>query len=82
MLDTQMPTQRDYVEPKGPVITETVKRIVPGAYGCVRVGEVYGSGRIDIALHRSAEMLPLSAAELRDAIATLTEIADALERSK
>jgi hypothetical protein len=61
-------------EPAGPVITETVKRIVPGVYGAVTTSERNDSGvRISFPAAR------LDATELRAAIATLTEIADALE---
>jgi hypothetical protein len=57
-------------EPAGPVITETVKRIVPGVYGNVEIShhnEVSVSW-MDIKPHR-----------IRAAIATLTALADALE---
>jgi hypothetical protein len=56
-------------EPQGPVITETVKRIVPGVYGAVGVQD---GCLVNVAYMRTAP-------ELRAAIATLTEIADALE---
>jgi hypothetical protein len=56
-------------EPQGPVITETVKRIVPGVYGAVGVQD---GCLVNVAYMRTAD-------ELRAAIATLTEIADALE---
>jgi hypothetical protein len=58
-------------EPTGPVITETVKRIVPGTYGIVTV---YSNHSTEI-IARSG----YTAAELRAAAATLTEIAEALE---
>lgn len=56
-------------EPAGPVRTVTRKEIVPGTYGRVRItngGYVHVNSMKD-------------AAELRAAIATLTEIADAME---
>lgn len=56
-------------EPTGPVRTVTRKEIVPGVYGNV---EVYGVG--DFYIRQS------NATELRAAITTLTEIADALEQ--
>ena len=63
--------------PQGLVITETVKRIVPGVYGRVRV-----SNAMTDASDTCIELMggiAFSAPELRAAIATLTEIADALE---
>jgi hypothetical protein len=69
-------------KPAGPVITETVKRIVPGVYGRIGVGGAHNdcvwlwlteaNGDYDL-------MALLTAAEIRAAITTLTEIADALE---
>lgn len=69
--------------PTGPVVTETVKRIVPGYYGVVEV-------TIDASLHSEVGIrissingpgrpeLYLDADELRAAAATLLELADAL----
>jgi hypothetical protein len=54
---------------QGPVRTVTRKEIVPGVYGKV---QVFGS------LNVSTELMQ-GAAELRAAISTLTQIADALE---
>lgn len=56
----------------GPVRTVTTKEIVSGYYGHVKVAP-YDDTRVFV--HISST---LSADELRDAIATLTEIADAL----
>ena len=56
--------------PTGPVRTVTRKEIVPGVYGDVVVGDDHGIFIPDT-MH--------TAAELRAAITTLTEIADALE---
>ena len=57
--------------PTGPVRTVTRKEIVPGVYGNVIVWND-GSGDVSVMNMRTAT-------ELRAAIATLTEIADALE---
>jgi hypothetical protein len=74
-------------KPAGPVITETVKRqrIIPGIYGRVSIHELGEHGIQYFALvdsvsdkERTAHVA-MNAAELRAAIATLTEIADALE---
>ena len=58
-------------EPTGPVrtVTRTTKEIVPGEYGDV---QVTGSGNIVVVVKPDADAI-------RAAIATLTEIADALE---
>ena len=56
----------------GPVRTVTRKEIISGFYGAVKVAP-YDDERVFV--HVSST---LSAAELREAIATLTEIADAL----
>ncbi len=82
-LSSHQQTERDLVsewtdEPTGPVITETVKRIVPGKYGRIEVGPTYSSGRVDVALGPHGYLLPFSEADLRAAAATLLEIADAL----
>jgi len=55
-------------EPTGPVLTVTRKEIVPGVYGALTV-EREGLYRI----------MTSDPTELRAAIATLTEIADAIE---
>ncbi|MCU0803421.1 MAG: hypothetical protein MUD11_16975 [Rhodobacteraceae bacterium] len=71
----------DNPAPAGPVITETVRRIVPGVYGRVMVhSHDCGAVSLDFCGQfgvSSAEVL--TATELRATIATLTEIADALE---
>lgn len=60
----------------GPVRTVTRKEIVGGAYGDVTVGEVGPSGeRVPICIPNRF----YSAKEIRAAIATLLEIAEALE---
>lgn len=65
--------------PTGPVRTVTRKEIVPGVYGCVNLGAVDGdSAQIRLQNPGFLETW-YTAAELRAAIATLTEIADALE---
>lgn len=61
-------------ESTGPVITETVKRIKPGVYGRIVVGEHLTPGWIDIRW----PVPGCTADELRAAAATLNEIADAL----
>lgn len=63
-------------EPTGPVVVETVKRIVPGVYGIVDVVQAQGSTP-GCSYIRIIGAYP--AAELRAAVATLTEIADALD---
>ena len=60
-------------KPAGPVRTVTRKEIVPGTYGKVKV-DLYDDGSPLLRLD-----FPKSIAEIRAAIATLTEIADALE---
>jgi hypothetical protein len=65
-------------KPQGPVITETVKRIVPGVYGSVSVSHV-AKDAVEIAIKGPDYHAEMNAAELRAAIVTLTEIADALE---
>jgi hypothetical protein len=63
----------------GPVVTETVKRIVPGVYGALGVGTVE-NGTVRVGFERMASVyLPLTAPELRAAAAVLTQLADALE---
>ena len=59
-------------EPTGPVrtVTRTTKEIVPGVYGQLRV---YPDGEVQIVAST------LTVANIRAAIATLTEIAQALE---
>jgi hypothetical protein len=60
-------------EPAGPVITETVKRIVPGVYGAVKISHP-NSRYVRVNIDASLEVECI-----RAAISTLTEIADALE---
>lgn len=62
--------------PTGPVRTVTRKEIVPGKFGLVRVIEGHPDG-MHVDLVRSLTLTDDT--ELRAAIATLTEIADALE---
>ena len=62
-------------EPTGPVRTVTRKEIVPGVYGDVELaGDDTYSGAFGIRINTL-----MDASRLRAAIATLTEIADALE---
>lgn len=70
---------------EGPVVTETVKRIVPGVYGRVSVG-TDSIGYVSICLtaplggeHREDHARSFDAPELRAAAAVLTQLADALE---
>lgn len=71
-------------EPTGPVITETVKRIVPGTYGRLYLARQGGEApRILINLADETGVSRgvshgWSIAELRAAIDILTEVADAL----
>lgn len=60
--------------PTGPVRTVTRRKVVPGRYGQVSIRESYDDG-FQVDFRRALT----TAAELRAAIATLTEIADALE---
>ena len=63
--------------PTGPVRTVTRKEIVPGVYGRVRVyDETCEHGHVCMGLPASYHW---TAPELRAAVATLSEIADALE---
>ena len=62
--------------PTGPVRTVTRKEIVPGVYGAVRVDQTCYGKVAKLSLQCA------NIAELRAAIATLTEIADALESSQ
>lgn len=64
--------------PTGPVRTVTRKEIVPGVYGSVVVGVRLQDGAIAVGFSVTGTAV-LNPAELRAAIATLTEIADALE---
>lgn len=65
-------------KPKGPVVTKTVKRIVPGRYGVVTVAQADGP-TVAIKLPNAVgEYQRFTAAELRAAAATLIELADAL----
>lgn len=70
-------------EPSGPVTTVTVKRIVPGVYGRVNVAAVDDGGLVQIRMVGGHEYHGLhtwwTAAELTDAISTLTAIRDAME---
>jgi hypothetical protein len=77
----------------GPVVTETVKRIVPGVYGRVRVGaENYDGQHVGNGIGLSFVTrdggpvnmgnAALNAPELRAAAAVLTQLADALEEMK
>lgn len=63
-------------QPAGPVRTITRKEVVSGVYGAVTVRGVNDAG---VGLVFCAARL--STAELRDAIATLSEIADAMEEN-
>ena len=63
--------------PTGPVRTVTRKEIVPGVYGLVTVENRVGGCRL--ALPRDNFFCADNVGELRAAIATLTEIADAME---
>jgi len=60
----------------GPVRTVTRKEIVPGVYGKIEVESRVGGVRIEMQEQFYCDQ---NVAELRAAIATLTEIADALE---
>lgn len=68
-------------EKRGPVRTVTRKEIVQGYYGPVEVSAVIGD-RVGIRISHlhgpGGPEVPMNAAELRAAAATLTEIADAL----
>lgn len=65
-------------EPTGPVrtVTRTTKEIVPGVYGKVQVHCCHGRG---VDLEFPSNDLVWDESDIRAAIATLTEIADALE---
>lgn len=68
--------QRDEIEPekpKGPVVTETVKRIVPGQYGSVHVSAAQPQ-----AVCANVELGWMGPDVLRAAAATLLELAAAL----
>ena len=67
----------DEPAPTGPVRTVTRKEIVPGVYGLVTVENRVGGCRL--ALPRDNFFCADNVDELRAAIATLTEIADAME---
>lgn len=60
--------------PTGPVRTVTRKEIVPGVYGGLRVSMAHGA--VFLSMDDEAEH---DASDIRHLIATLTEIADALE---
>lgn len=70
-----------------PVRTRTVTEIVPGSYGRVVVGEVFGNA-VSLALNNMNKVEPtgggqhLSASELRAAALVLTQLADALGDAK
>lgn len=72
----------------GPVITETVKRIVPGVYGRLYIAKQGGDDpRVLVNLADQAGRYNgvahgWSLEELRAAIATLADVADALEPGK
>jgi hypothetical protein len=73
----------ELVSPTGPVVTETVKRIVPGVYGRVVISPHAETSVTHVGVtfepiigHGYAA---LSAPELRAAAAVLTQLADALE---
>ena len=66
-----------HTSPTGPVRTVTCKEIVPGVYGLVTVENRVGGCRL--ALPRDNFFCADNVDELRAAIATLTEIADAME---
>lgn len=69
-------------EPTGPVITETVKRIVPGYYGPVEVSAVIGD-RVGVRISNlhgpGGPEIPMNASELRAAARCFAEMADALD---
>lgn len=69
---------------EGPVVTETVKRIVPGRYGCITVASEANGDRVQLVMaSTSAELMTwYDAHELRAAAAVFTQLADALEESK
>lgn len=60
-------------QPKGPVITETVTRIVEGVYGWVEVGSINEDGEVYISICDR-----LSRDDLTAAIETLTAVRDAM----
>lgn len=64
---------------QGPVVTETVKRIVEGRYGIVQI-DIHHD-QIVVSIAPSDGHQP-SAPELRAAAVVLTQLADALEESK
>ena len=72
--------------PTGPVRTVTRKEIVPGVYGKVSIHQLRGdNGQVYLALLScpadkvNTAHVQMTATELRAAVATLSEIADALE---
>ena len=71
-------------EPTGPVVTETVKRVVEGTFSRVRIRHVAKSS-VMLKLMGSAGgdtvVVAMDAAELRAAAAVLTEVADALDEA-
>lgn len=68
---------------EGPVVTATVKRVVPGKYGIVSVSQasdtevILNVGGLGMAFQQPA----FTARQLREAAHTLTIIADALQES-
>ena len=70
------PDNLELVASQGPVVTETVKRIVPGVYGTVVVG---GRDNEFLPLAVSFNQRHFTAPELRAAAAVLLELAGALE---
>ncbi len=76
-------------EPTGPVVTETVKRIKPGVYGCIQVVHPPPhnalSSCVQIGLHYNSELVTnlwVTPTDLRAAAAVFIEIADALDDAK
>lgn len=72
----------ELVAPIGPVVTETVTRIVPGVYGRVNVVEGYDYAGIHVEVSQFFCIKGPDQAELRAAAAVLTQLADALENAK
>lgn len=74
-IEAAMAKGIDYpAQPQGPVITETVKRIVPGVYGSIRIDECASPNYISIELDDDV----FNKDEIRAMIATLTQLIDAM----